>query len=269
MSVFIVSHKKLEETPPSGYRIMYVGGNADRFAERIYEETDGRTSDNISSKNASYCELTALYAIYRMAEQCSDEIYGLVHYRRRFLSRMKPFHNDLISRMNGMGFYRVAARIADHSMLKEDRIAEIFESGADVILPRKRHFENNMAVQYAECHVLSDLSVVRDVIQERHPDYLFPFDAYMFNHESYFYNMIIARGGVLTAYCKWLFDILFEVEKRIITTGRDPYQSRVFGFLSERLLNVYFIKNSHLRKRELPVAAFDNNRDATRVKIVC
>ena len=54
-----------------------------------------------------------------------------------------------------------------------------------------------------------------------------------------------------------LFDVLFEVEKNIDISDRDIYQSRVYGYLAERLLNVYFLKNQHLEIRELFVKPTD------------
>jgi hypothetical protein len=43
------------------------------------------------------------------------------------------------------------------------------------------------------------------------------------------------------AYCAWLFDILFELEKRLDISTYSDYDKRVFGFVSERLLDVYLI----------------------------
>lgn len=54
-------------------------------------------------------------------------------------------------------------------------------------------------------------------------------------------NIMIARRQVFDRYCAWLFDILFEVEKRTDLTGCDAYQGRVFGFLSERLLRAWVL----------------------------
>ena len=43
-------------------------------------------------------------------------------------------------------------------------------------------------------------------------------------------------------YCSWLFPIEFELEKRIEVSNYDSYNARVFGFLSERLFNVWLEK---------------------------
>ena len=57
--------------------------------------------------------------------------------------------------------------------------------------------------------------------------------------------MIITRKNIFDDYCKWLFDVLFEVEKRVDISDRDDYQKRIFGFLSERLIKVWLIKNEY------------------------
>ena len=54
---------------------------------------------------------------------------------------------------------------------------------------------------------------------------------------------------------EWLFDILFEFEKRIDTADYKDYQKRVFGFMSERLITTWF--NFHkLNVKELPIVFF-------------
>lgn len=58
-------------------------------------------------------------------------------------------------------------------------------------------------------------------------------------------------------YCTWLFDILFELEKRTDMTGYDTYESWLFGFMSERLFNVW-LERQNLKKCEVPVVFLEN-----------
>ena len=55
--------------------------------------------------------------------------------------------------------------------------------------------------------------------------------------------MLIAKRTFVERYCEWLFDILFEVEKRIDISNYSVYQKRVFGFLAERMFNICLYKN--------------------------
>ena len=50
--------------------------------------------------------------------------------------------------------------------------------------------------------------------------------------------MMIMKKKYFDEYCEWLFDILFELEKRLDISGYSDYDARVFGFVSERLLDV-------------------------------
>ena len=51
--------------------------------------------------------------------------------------------------------------------------------------------------------------------------------------------MWITKKDIYDRYCSWLFDILFEAEKKIDLNNYDEYQKRVMGFLSERLFRVW------------------------------
>ena len=64
-------------------------------------------------------------------------------------------------------------------------------------------------------------------------------------------NMFIMRRELLDEYCTWLFDILFEVERRLDISAYSGNDRRVFGFLGERLLDVW-IETKGLRAVEVP-----------------
>ena len=65
------------------------------------------------------------------------------------------------------------------------------------------------------------------------------------------YNMFITHWKHFNAYSEWLFDILFEVERRVPPTD-DPIQSRIYGYMSERLINA-FCEYHHLKIKSIPL----------------
>ena len=71
------------------------------------------------------------------------------------------------------------------------------------------------------------------------PAVLPAYDRVMSGNRLSLYNMMIANGQEFDAYCAWLFAVLEELEKSVDMTGYTPYQQRLYGFLSERLLNVW------------------------------
>ena len=66
------------------------------------------------------------------------------------------------------------------------------------------------------------------------------------------FNMFVMRRDYFDAWCAWLFPVLFAVERRLDITGYDPYNARVFGFVAERLLDVWIETNS-VPYTEMPV----------------
>ena len=197
--------------------------------------TPDNTGDNISGKNPHYCELTGLYWAWKNLE--ADAV-GLAHYRRHF-SNGKHF---------GDKRNRVISGTEIEFCLKE----------ADVLLPRPRHYwiETNYS-QYAHAHHAADLDTTREIIVERCPDYLAAFDASMKRTRGHRFNMFIMRRKLLEEYCTWLFDILFELERRLDISSYSANDSRVFGFVSERLLDVW-LETKRVPCQELPYVFLEN-----------
>ena len=88
------------------------------------------------------------------------------------------------------------------------------------------------------------------------PEYLESFDAVMKGRKLHLYNMFVMSSEKASEYCHWLFSILFELEQRIDITQYDNYQKRVFGFIAERLFNVWILYNQ-LNVKYLPVVNLD------------
>lgn len=190
------------------------------------DATPDCTGDHISERNPLYCELTAHYWMWK---NLRADAYGLCHYRRYF-----------------------SAHLTGHSVSQAltARQAERLLQGADVIVPRPRVYliETNYS-HYAHAHNASDLDTARDVIAQRCPDYLPAFDRVMKRRWGRRFNMFIMRKEPFEAYSAWLFDILFEVERRLGASA----QERSLGHAAERLMDVWLAAQPDLRLKHVRV----------------
>lgn len=188
------------------------------------------TGDNISEKNQSFCELTGLYWMWKNVQA---DYKGLVHYRRHFTkgSMWKDKKSAVFTRADFEAAFQQTA----------------------ILLPklRKYYIETNES-HYTHAHYQKDLQTTRMVIAEQCPEYLQAYDLQMKRTSAHMFNMMAMRADLFDAYCMWLFDILFEVEKRTKIDNYDDYQQRIYGFISELLLDVW-INQRYMSYSEIPV----------------
>lgn len=110
----------------------------------------------------------------------------------------------------------------------------------EIILPGKRHyFIETIYDQYRHAHGSIGLDKAREIISRDYPDYLSFFDKHMLKTSEHNCNMFIMRYDIFTDYCDFLFDILFKVEERLGEVDR------LYGYISERLLDVYINRNGY------------------------
>ena len=234
--MYVVTHKQASIPDESCYIPIVVGSSKDIHYVKIIRDNTGK---NISEKNPNYCELTALYWIWKNQ---SPSIAGFCHYRRYFTTGiLAEFKNRVISK---------------------EKIEE-FLIKYDIILPVPWVFKNDtISEQIIGSSVREDdLQKLRALIQEKYPNYLKSYDDVMNGYSISCYNMMICRKEQLDAYCSWLFDILFDFEKQVDLNDRSDYEKRIFGFLSERLLNVW-VKQNDLRVKYLHVLETENKKNA-------
>ena len=93
--------------------------------------------------------------------------------------------------------------------------------------------------------ILNEYDIIVSEPLELESQSLYTFDEVMNGSKMYFANMLIASKEKVNAYSKWLFDILFDVEKQLDMTGYDEYNQRVYGFIAERLLRVWIVYNNY------------------------
>ncbi len=222
--IYIATHKKTNLPSNKIYKPIQVGANDIKEDFGYLKDNIG---DNISNKNKNYCELTALYWIWKNS---NAEIVGLVHYRRYFFKGMlkKNLKN----------------------VLNEQYILKTLNN-YDCILPKKTYIAKyTLEEQYSKLHNINDLKMCEKIMLEKYPDYEVALKNVMSKKSFYAFNMFIMPKKLLNRYLEWLFDILFELETRIKITNYNSYNSRVYGFLSERLFNVWLEKNNIKIKEE-------------------
>ena len=231
MKLYIASHsyRKFPDLPDI-YQPLYVG--AYRLPQSARNDSwiyDDAFRGNISNKNSTYCELTGLYNIWK---QSNNDVVGLLHYRR--------FLASPVSRTP--------------TLLTRDDVYRILESYDAITAQRvyfSKHADLTVAGQYRMRHSSTDLMQLKLVIERYEPSYLLAFNKVMRRPYLHPFNIIICRKPLLNDYAAWLFRIEKKLEARIDPfRNRDSYQQRVFGFLAERLLNV-FLAQRGARIKEL------------------
>lgn len=238
MAMYVITHKHFEyKKLPVGYVPLLVGANKNANPDGFLTDNTGM---NISDKNASYCEETGLYWLWKHS---TDKLVGISHYRRFFA----PFKNR--QAMDWYVLLHGTSPIAELSYLNR-----YLEAGNDWILSQPEKMPlGSLGAQFAAAHHRKDLDVTEKVIKDLYPDYSSDFDEVVYQNDwGSFYNMFYTSKSEMDAYCKWLFEVLFEVEKRTDISQYDSYQQRLYGFLSERLLNVW-IHHRQPKIQYLPV----------------
>ena len=227
--ILISAHKNYTFPKSTIYTPIQVGKiNSSESIDAIGDET----GINISSKNGTYCELTALYWAWKNDFFKGSDFCGLVHYRRYF---------------KGSG-----ERLKGKQILAEDEILKYLEE-YDVLMPKKRHYYiETVASHYANAHYQKDMLMTRKIVALQESNYLSAFDELMQQRSLYLFNMFVMSPEHFNAYMAWLFPLLFAVEDNIDIEAYDNHQKRVFGYISERLFNVWLLKNN-LRIKELGI----------------
>ena len=232
IKVLVATHKKYWMPRDNMYLPIQVGAVLNNKLGYITDDE----GDNISAKNPYYSELTALYWAWK---NLKCDYLGLCHYRRYLGHKNK--------------WYLLSGTLQRKHMILKEADCTLLLSQFDIILPKKRNYYiETIKSHYAHAHNLNDLEAVQQIIEELYPEYNTAFNGVMNEKELYILNMCIAKKEVLDAYSEWLFSILFELETRINYKDYDEYQKRVFGFLSERLFNIWLKKQS-LTRVELDV----------------
>lgn len=233
IKIFIMTHKDfINKRYNHAYTIV-----ADNFSN-VKNEYDLNLifakKGKLYNMKRSYGEMSKLYFIYQLYKEgkISSKYIGLNHYSRYFEFTDKIPNLDKIFKNN------------------------------DVILPKKYFLKTSVMKNYCIRHICQNFVDSLDIIKKIKPDYYDTALKFAKNKEIYYLNIFIMKKDDFFKYCEFIFDILFEFDKRyhfktdedvlkyttkIFSDKKKVYrQSRLDGFLAERLSNIFY--NKHFKK---------------------
>lgn len=231
IKIAIATHKKYE-MPKDGMYLPIQSGAILNNEKLGYTPDD--TEDNISEKNKNYSELTALYWMWKNEK---SDYKGLAHYRRHFSKKKNV------------------------SMFSTGRFEEVLDENTlrnklknyDIVLPTpRRYYIESVESHYNHTHYEQDLLVTKQIIKDMYPEYSDAYENVLKRNYAHMFNMFIMKSDYFDSYCEWLFSILFELEQRLDISEYSPFHARVYGRVSEILLDVWLTKKQ-FEYTEVPV----------------
>lgn len=207
------------------------------------------TGDNIGKLHPYMAEITAIYWAWKNFDKLENPEYiGLFHYRRLFNFGKKIEESDPWK----TAFFNFNDETINRFGWKKEIILSQCEN-ADLILPEKEKILDpydwktpcTLETHYKHSHIAEDFDIALKYIVEVTPEYKDAVEITRNSFSGYFCNMFIMKKELFFEYAEWLFKI-FDGLERIIDVTDPKYktveQKRVYGFLAERLFNIWITK---------------------------
>lgn len=225
VKILVATHKNYAMPKDDVYLPVFVGKDLHPDVNHTFQGDN--TGDNISKKNAAYNELTAMYWGWKNLDL---DAMGLVHYRRYLSLNHRKSLDKVLS----------GQQVQD--LLKDN----------DIILPTKRRYyiETNKS-HYLHAHHHEPFEVMDQVIHQKYALYGDAFDIVMKRTWAHMFNMFIMKKKPLNEYLTWMFAVLADVEERTDISSYSTYEKRVYGFLSELLLDVWLEVHPQYQTKEV------------------
>lgn len=225
VKVLVAAHKNYKMPSDPMYLPVFVGKEIHPEINHTFQGDN--TGENISKKNPYYNELTAIYWGWKNLDL---DAMGLVHYRR-YLSMS---HNKSLD-----------------TVLSTEQVEKLLNK-YDIILPEKRKYyiETNKS-HYLHAHEREPFYIMESIVKKDYPEYSESWDKVMNRTWAHMFNMFIMKKKPLNEYCNWMFDILSKVEEQTDISSYSTYEKRVYGFLSELLLDIWLDHNTEYSVTEV------------------
>ena len=252
VKIFIMTHKDFRNYRYNpAYTIVFAGKS--QLKRKYNLNVLYANSSKLNKMNRAYGEMSQLYYIYELYKKgtLSSKYVGLNHYNKYF------------------SFYD-----------KIPNLDKIFKN-YDVILLYPFH-TISMKYQFCRAHPCSTYNQVMKIIQQIKPEYYKTAKRVSKSKKIYLKNLFIMKKQDFLKFCEFVFDVLFEFDRRnnltsdedvlnyvnrIYNDGKKHYfQSRLQGFLSERIGNIFIYHNFKRIKSRGQRRAKNDKKDGKEIK---
>jgi len=233
VKILVACHKPDVYPTDDLYLPVHVGKALSELDLGIQTDNEGV---NISAKNPYYCELTAIYWAWKNLKNV--DMIGLCHYRRYF-----DFHKQCRPFFPKTNFSSAEFPLLDLS-IDAPTLQEV--QRGKVVVAKAEQMEQTLKQNYCEWHMGDDYRTLESIIMQTQPSEIRRVFQSVFERGNILhpYNMFLMLWEDFDMYCSWLFPILAQVERAIDISSYTAYQKRIYGFMAERLFNVWLRANN-------------------------
>ncbi len=242
IKILISCHKEVPLPDSDMFLPVQVG--ATNTSQRFKGMQPDDEGSNISDRNFTFCELTAQYWAWKNLDA---DYYGLCHYRRYFcfdgLTHETNDHlqieEDSLSSFTFRDYRLDDADLIEESVIGCDLITPPYWDISEAVTPDgiKHTIREHMAAFGLFCE--EDLSLLREIVAEKQPEYLVDLDSYLNGRKYLGYNCYIMKKDLFNRFCEFEFSILQEFDKRFDYEGLTTTRKRVCGYMGEILYSVF------------------------------
>lgn len=176
------------------------------IAERRLATLTDDTGDNISRQNRQYCEMTAVYWVWK---NTTSRWVGIEHYRRHLLVQPMLLHEDV-----------------------------------DAILPLPYMAYPNTLAQFGRFVDQEVIEALWQTLNEAEPNKFDEYTRILQGKYQYTYNLLCAKREVFADYCAWFFGLTRRLEKKA-DKAPTLVETRALSYVAEVLTNLYFMSRQN------------------------
>ena len=204
------------------------------------------TGDNISDRRMSFCEFTVQYWAWKNVEA---DYYGLCHYRRYLSFAERRYKTDEYTMVHEAVL--TPGKKKKYGLLDRKAMADLI-SCYDIVtseyapvekIPTRRKSTATVQELWDDCvgdfFVASAIPLLFELIDQLAPEYSRSAREYFAGDRHRGFNCYVMRRELFQRMCALQFPILFEVERRLDTSGYTQTMRRTPAFLGEMLYGIF------------------------------